>query len=75
MAVFDRVCEIRDSSNIIMVEYDSKHYTLRISFKEGSVYEYENVERSLFGDLVSWPSVGKFFQSYLRNQHDSKKIM
>lgn len=53
------------SSNLDSVGYSDG--VMRIHFKSGSLYEYHNVTESLYIDLISAPSIGKFFSDNIKN--------
>lgn len=63
-----------DSSNIDKVEYDADSLILRVTFKKGSVYEYEGVLPEIVEQMVSADSVGSFFHSNIRMNYPYTKI-
>lgn len=56
------------SSNIESVGYDKKTKTLRIRFKDGSLYEYFDVPEHIHQGLLHPPdgSTGKFFHANVK---------
>lgn len=50
------------SSNLHSVGYNEKDKLLRIIFKNGGKYEYENVPKTVFNQLMTASSKGKFAQ-------------
>lgn len=55
-----------ESSNVRAVGYDAETRTLRVEYKGGGVYEYPNVEPSLYADLLAAESVGKFCHQHVK---------
>ena len=49
------------SSNIAEVGYDEDEAVLRILFKNGSIYDYENVPIGEYYGLLEAESAGKYF--------------
>lgn len=54
------------SSNIQMVAYDSDEKVLEVTFKNGSVYDYNGVSEDLFRSLAGAASPGKFLNTYIK---------
>lgn len=48
------------STSIASIGYDEASQTLEIEFSNGSVYQYYNVPQTIFDELRTSPSVGKF---------------
>lgn len=55
-----------ESSNLLSASYDAEEMKLRITFKNGSQYEYEGVPEEDFIGLLSAESKGKFFYQNIR---------
>lgn len=55
-----------DSSNIAEVGYDEQFATLELMFRDGRVYQYFDVPKSVHEDLMGAASIGKYFQSCIR---------
>jgi KTSC domain len=66
--------EFVTSSNIRSVGYDSKSETLEIEFNNGTVYQYYNVPSPVFDELMMAPSVGKFFNSQIKNSFPYARV-
>lgn len=71
---FTRIVNVDDSSQIVKVMYDVERNKLSVKFKNKSTYVYEGVPASVFGELVSAPSVGVYFGSYVRNNYIGQKL-
>ena len=54
------------SSNIDSAGYDPSSSTLEIEFKDGRVYQYFDVPRSVFDGLLRAASVGQYFHREIR---------
>lgn len=61
-----RMVLVTDSSNIAAVGYDSQRELMRIRFRDGSEYEYSNVDDVTFAELVGAPSIGVHFAAHIR---------
>ncbi len=55
-----------DSSAITEVSYDKETQILRIQFARGAEYDYPAVPEQEFRNLVSAPSVGKYFNTNIK---------
>lgn len=63
-----------NSSNIYNVGYDKKAKTLEVEFKSGSTYQYEDVSKKVFNELVHAFSVGKYFHENIKNNYVYTKL-
>jgi len=54
------------SSQISSVGYDPEKQKLEVEFKNGSVYEYDNVPQSTYNAFIGSPSVGEYFNRNLK---------
>jgi len=55
-----------NSSNIISIGYDENLSVLEVEFKQGWVYQYENVPASVYNGLMQASSHGEFFDAYVK---------
>lgn len=55
-----------NSSNIASAGYDDQTCTLEIEFHNGGIYQYFDVPRSIYDQLVSAGSSGSFFHQQIR---------
>jgi hypothetical protein len=60
------------SSNIAAVEYEAG--VIFVTFKNRSRYSYEGVPEKLYEELVKAESVGKFFNTNIKNVYPFKKV-
>lgn len=51
---------------VATIGYDHEHGTLRISFTNGSLYEYYLVPESLHRQFIEAPSKGTFFRERIQ---------
>lgn len=56
-----------NSSNITSIGYDKDKQVLEIEFNTGSIYHYPNITEKLANELVNAPSIGRFFNTTIRN--------
>lgn len=62
------------SSNIAQVGHDPNQNVLIIRFVNGTYYRFDNVPEQVYNNFITAQSVGKYFQSYIRNTYPFKKI-
>lgn len=62
------------SSNIASVGYDSGSETLEVEFLNGTVYQYYGVSEPLYQQLIQEPSVGRFFNAYIKNSYPYSRV-
>lgn len=60
------------SSNIDAISHDGKK--LRVKFKSGGVYEYDDVTDQEFTEFAQAESPGKYFIANIKNAKTSRKI-
>jgi hypothetical protein len=61
-----------NSSHISDVEWEGG--VLTVSFAKGGQYRYYDVPEGIFRELVSAPSVGKFFAANVEGTFESEKV-
>ena len=54
-----------ESSNLIKTEYDTETIKLVAEFKNGMIYEYEDVPHQIYTQFRSAKSQGSFFNSQI----------
>jgi len=64
--------QIKPSSNIIQVKYDTEHKVLAITFKNDAVYDYFDVHQETVDELLKAESVGKFFHANIKTKYECK---
>ena len=63
-----------NSSQISYIGYDEITKELFITFKNGSIYKYEDVPLFKFNNMKANSSVGKYFNMYIKDIYISTKI-
>ena len=64
-----------NSSTLSCAVYDSLMDNLIVEFKNGSTYEFVGVPKSLFDDLCSAESAGRFFAANVKSKYDFLKLI
>ena len=63
-----------DSSNLASVGYDAKKKILEIEFNHGGVYQYFDVPKDVFDELMDADSHGKYFVHNIKGEYEYVKI-
>ncbi len=63
-----------DSSMLKSVGYDEKKQILEAKFNHGGIYEYYDVEKETFDDLMNADSVGRYFINNIKDDYDYSQI-
>jgi len=58
--------QLFESSNLASVGYDESNQILEIEFKHGSIYQYSEVDKETYEELMSAESKGSYFNSCIR---------
>ena len=64
-----------DSSMINRAVYNFMTNSLKIEFKSGVIYEYANVDPSVYEDFCKSESHGKFFNEKIKNSYENTKLI
>lgn len=62
------------STNLRAAEYDPFMKTMTLRFHKGGDYEYMEVEREVFNDLVKAESAGQYFHKFIRGKYEFLKL-
>lgn len=62
------------SSNIDSIGYDSAKKLLKVIFKNGSIYDFYDVEAPVYSALMASRSLGKYFNTNIRNSYTFEKV-
>lgn len=62
------------SSNIVSAGYDPDSQTLEIEFRNGTVYQYYNVDQGIYDQFSQASSKGGFLNTYLRNGYPFSRV-
>ena len=63
-----------DSSNLRSVGYDEKDNILEIEFHSGGIYQYYNVDKEEYLDLMDASSHGRYFMSNIRGAYEYWRV-
>jgi KTSC domain len=63
-----------DSSNIAAAGYDDEGRRLVLRFRSGSAYEYLDVDRHVFEELLTADSAGRFYNQHIKGQFTSNRV-
>ena len=63
-----------ESSNLASVGYDEATKTLEIQFHSGGIYEYDDVEKEIYDDLMNAESKGRYFMSMIRGGYSYSRV-
>jgi hypothetical protein len=63
-----------DSTSIASVGYDAGSSTLEVEFRNGHVYQYLEVAKRLYWELMSAQSVGAYLNREIRDQHEFRRV-
>lgn len=66
--------EVVDSSMLASIGYDQKKKILEVEFNHGAIYEYYDVEKETYGELMKADSHGRYFLHNIRNDYDCSRI-
>lgn len=67
--------KIPKSTNILEVGHSEDTMTMRIMFKGGAIYDYHNVPRQYYYDMISGTiSVGGYFHKNIRGKFNTIMI-
>jgi ATP-dependent DNA helicase RecG len=61
------------SANIASVGYDADKKVLEIEFHDGGIYQYFDVPKSVYEELITSPSIGSYFFHNIRNNFNYQK--
>lgn len=57
-----------NSINLSKIGFNPDSQELTVIFNSGGVYTYSNVSAILYNDLMTAPSLGKYFSAYIKNK-------
>jgi hypothetical protein len=69
---FEEYTKTTSTSGI--VDYEYKSQTLKITFADGSVYEYFDVPKGIYVKMVNSESVGRFAKRHIYNSFEYRNI-
>lgn len=63
-----------ESNHLVSVGYDTERLILEIEFKNGSVYQYNDVPQPVYEAMMRAKSVGTYFRASIRDDYPHKII-
>jgi hypothetical protein len=61
------------SSDLLSVGYSDEGQVLEVEFVKGGVYQYYGVPRSEYENLLTAPSIGRFFNANIKKSYPYAK--
>jgi len=62
-----------DSSMATSVGFDPVNSILEIEFKSGEVWQYHNVPKHVYREMIS-ESIGKYFQANIKGEYPESRV-
>lgn len=62
------------SSNVLSVGYDPSTETLEVEYIEHRVYQYENVPLTVYNQLITAPSIGRYLNLYIKGKYQFREF-
>ncbi|HSK73899.1 MAG TPA: KTSC domain-containing protein [Pyrinomonadaceae bacterium] len=63
-----------DSSMLVSIGYDEKKKILEVEFTSGGIYEYYDVDKKTYDELMNADSHGSYFYHNIRDDYDFSQI-
>ena len=64
-----------NSSAIVSIGYDAAKELLEVEFVDnGGIYQYYDVVRDEYEELIRASSIGAYFNQYIKFQHEEYKV-
>lgn len=63
-----------ESSNIESIGHDDGSQTLEVEFKNGTIYQYFDVDRTKYNELMAATSKGEYLAKYIKGHYRYSKI-
>jgi hypothetical protein len=62
------------SSNVESIGYDESTELLYVKFLNGSIYEYKNVPKMIYEQLLAAPSIGSYMHRNVKGLYPYEKV-
>ena len=62
------------SSNLSSVGYDEDNRILEIEFNNGKIYQYSDVDKSVYNELLNAESIGRYFNKAIAKKYYYRKV-
>ena len=63
-----------DSEMLTYAGYDPKSRTLKVIFRTGGAYQYKDVPRHKYDELMSAESIGQYMHKHIIGRHDYDRV-
>jgi len=63
-----------ESSNLASVGYDEVTQTLEVEFNHGGIYQYFEVQKEVYEELMNADSQGKYFNGWIKDDYEYQRI-
>ncbi len=63
-----------ESSNLASIGYDEKNEKLEIQFHSGGIYQYDDVAKEIYDELMNAESKGRYFMSEIRGAYSYIRV-
>ena len=63
-----------ESSNLASVGYDEATQTLEVEFNHGGIYQYFEVPKEVYEELMIADSHGKYFNGCIKDDYEYQRI-
>lgn len=63
-----------ESSNLASVGYDEATKTLEIQFHSGGIYQYDDVEKEVYDELMNADSKGRYFLHEIKGAYSYRRV-
>lgn len=63
-----------ESSNLASVGYDAENEILEVEFNHGGIYQYFDVPKNVYMELMNADSHGVYFSANIRNDYEYLKM-
>ncbi|MEZ5007967.1 MAG: KTSC domain-containing protein [Chitinophagales bacterium] len=62
------------STELAAVGYDNDKEILEVEFKNGAVYQFQEVPEYEYSAMLKAPLPAKYFNTYIRNDYEFKRL-
>ena len=63
-----------DSTLLLWVAYSPEQQRLRLKFRSGELYDYSRVPQTIYQDLLTADSKGRYFNQHIRDAFPTQRL-
>jgi hypothetical protein len=63
-----------DSTLLLWVAYSPEQHRLRLKFRSGEIYDYAQVPQTIYQDLLTADSKGRYFNHHIRDAFPTQRL-